>query len=125
MEAVALRLRDATRIFGAAAAPIQDILLQLIDKQHQYLTLGQLNNGSQPADIVRHNGQGYLQGWDTFAELAWFSPNDSASVQPLRLGPEAVRNPDCQPSYWLAIRPLLVEMNDTFTASACRADGRP
>ncbi len=55
--------------------------------------------------------------WDTWSELG----GQDTCVQPTRLGPEEVRDPACQPSYWLQVRPLLFDMNQTFTGVlACR-----
>ena len=56
-------------------------------------------------------------------QLALLSPQQSASVQPLRLGPEAVREPNASPNYWDEVRPLLVDMNTTFTALAVQLAG--
>jgi hypothetical protein len=50
---------------------VQEVLLNIIAAEHQLLVLGQLNNGSLPSSVVRRNGQGYLQGWDTFAEASY------------------------------------------------------
>jgi hypothetical protein len=68
MDAVSTRLQDITRIFGPAESAVRQAILNIIDAEHQFFVLGQLNNGSLPSSVVNRNGQAYLQGKEVVFE---------------------------------------------------------
>ena len=57
-----------TRIFGKAADPLTQWLMNYINVQHDLLVLGKFN-GTLPSSVVKRNGIAYLEGWDTWAQL--------------------------------------------------------
>ena len=119
-EALNVRLMDITRIFGPAEAQMRALLVQLAEAEEQLLVFGQLNNGTFPSSVIERSGAAYTEGWDTWAALGSLGAEDNTGVQPKRLGPDAVRDPKINPSYWSEIRPLLVDMNETFSGIAAQ-----
>jgi hypothetical protein len=121
-QAVREILSEVLAPLGEAQAPLSGALVDLMTAERELLIEGRVG-GVAPADIVRRNGQAYLQGYD-----AWDDVTDAASglpglphlqTQPVRLGLVDLRNPlGSGPSYRRDIEPLLAEMERRLAASA-------
>eukprot|EP01116_Phalansterium_solitarium_P001116 TRINITY_DN1089_c0_g1_i1.p1 TRINITY_DN1089_c0_g1~~TRINITY_DN1089_c0_g1_i1.p1 ORF type:complete len:794 (-),score=338.41 TRINITY_DN1089_c0_g1_i1:273-2654(-) len=115
-EQTALRrsLQQALMVFGAAADELSSVLVATINMQRDLLVFG-LVNGSNPSNIVRRNGQAYLEGWDTWSDIGCLFTTSSCT-QPEHQGLEAIRVPGQKPDYETEIKPLLQEMALQFAA---------
>jgi len=104
--------------FGDVAEPVRGLLVDFIQAEQELLIEGRIA-GVPPAEIVRRNGQAYLQGFETFDDI-----NDLAQqvpgltlepTQPGRLGLLELRSPvHPPPGYSAEVEPLLAEMEDRF-----------
>jgi len=117
-------LAPVVRPFGAVAQDVLDLLVDTMIAQHDLLILGRVG-GKAPADIVRRNGQAYLQGvetWDDVSDLGTALPVAAVQMtQPDRLGLVEMRNPlHDPPAYSAEVDPLLAEMEVTFGALSDR-----
>ncbi len=116
-----------TRAFGPAAGGMEDALVELAQAQRELLIEGRVN-GVAPNDIVRRNGQAYMQGfetWDDLSQLGESLPNSHFTLtQPERLGLLEMRNPlHAAPGYSAEVEPLLAEMETRFSAIADQIEG--
>lgn len=121
-EALRVALGPVVAPFGAVAEPVREILVEYVRAEQELLIEGRIG-GVPPQDIVRRNGQAYLQGFETFddiSELAEQIPGLSFTMtQPGRLGLVEMRNPlHPPPGYSEEVEPLLAEMEERFGALA-------
>ncbi|MGE0713545.1 MAG: hypothetical protein AB7N76_35725 [Planctomycetota bacterium] len=121
-EALRALLAPAVRPFGAQAAAVRDRLVQLCADQKALLIEGAVA-GRRPAQVEKRNAQAYLQGWETWddvAELAALIPGITpARTQPSKRGlVDLRRNLFSNVDYGREIRPLLRETADTMLAHA-------
>ena len=119
-DAFALALDPVVRPFGAKAPALRDLLVRMARDQRDILILGKVN-GTGPADTHRRNGQAYLQGWETWDDVAWQLDGvpgvPAFTTQPGKLGLVEMRNPfHPAPAYTAELDPLLVEMEDVLAA---------
>lgn len=104
--------------FGAVGPQVASLLVQLAKAQHELLIEGRVD-GTAPSEIVRRNGQAYLQGWEPFDDLTDLGqdiPGISFTMtQPEKLGLVEMRNPlHSPPAYSSQLDPLLAEMESRF-----------
>lgn len=121
-EALRVALAPVVRPFGVVAPQISEILVEYMHAQHELLIEGRID-GNPPADIVRRNGQAYMQGFEPFddvGDLADDLPGVPLTMtQPARLGLVEMLNPlHAPPPYSSQLEPLLAEMETRFTATA-------
>jgi hypothetical protein len=121
-EALSAALAPVVRPFGPVADEVADLLISTMDAQKRLLIAGEVD-GVKPDEIVKRNGQAYLQGfeaWDDISDLAESIPGlDFTMTQPERLGLVEMRNPFHEPpGYSKEVEPLLAAMEDEFTALA-------
>lgn len=127
---------DALRmILSEVLAPWQNakddavaLLVETAALQRAQLIEGRVSpTAPRPANISRRNGQAYLQGyetWDDVADLAGdLGLNLLPPTQPDRLGLVEMRNPlHAAPGYSAEVEPLLSAMSRDFAALAARYD---
>jgi len=132
-EALQYSLQEGLRSFGPSSAVdgLVTVLMDFITTETNLLIYGNWN-GTEPSNVVRRNGQAYLQGWDTWSEWsALVAPGDA--TQPAKLTFQEVRSPihplgkkEDLPDYVSEIQPLLNAMQLNFTALTNQlADLRP
>ena len=112
-------LAPVVRPFGPVRDQVLGRLVDLISDQRALLIHGEVN-GRRPPTVEQRNGQGYLQGhdtWDELMELASLVTNPS-TTQPRKAHLGALRHWIGAPYYPSEIEPLLAEMATTFTAHA-------
>jgi hypothetical protein len=125
-EALALSLEPATRVFGEVADDVNEILVDAADAQDENMIQG-LVAGRYPRDIAKLSGQAYLQGtetWDDVADLAadWLG-QEHARTQPDKYGMVEMRGPLFDHDvYDEDIEPLLDEMELRLTNIADRLE---
>ena len=116
-------LAPVVRVFGAAAAEVEQWLVDVVAAEQALLIEGRTSRG-RPANVVMRNGQAYLQGWETWDDVSKLSsglPVKLPMTQPDKLGLVDMRNPlHGGPPYTAEIDPLLSEMESTFGALASR-----
>jgi hypothetical protein len=114
-------LAPVTRPFGPVADQVREVLIQLCEDQRELLIEGEVA-GQKPSDIKRRNGQAYLQGWDTWddvAETVALVPGlPQATTQPNRWGMVHMRQNMFGMDYDRELDPLLAEMERRFTLRA-------
>lgn len=115
-DALAQALSPITNIFGQYSQNISAILLRFIASQHALLIQG-LVDGAPPGNIVKFNGQAYMEGWDTWSEIA-AATNASASTQPTKISFLDVQDPLHYKTYLSEVAPLLAEMETEFSEIA-------
>lgn len=121
-EAYRAALAPVVRSFGPVADQVADLLVLTTRAQHELLILGKVN-GQLPSEVVRRNGQAYLQGaetWDDVSDMAQAIPGlDFTPHQPDGVGLIEMRNPvHAPPGYSAEVEPLLAAMATQFTALA-------
>jgi len=121
-EALRVALAPVVRPFSIVAPQISEILVEHMHAQHELLIEGRID-GNPPAEIVRRNGQAYMQGFEPFddvGDLADDLPGVPLTMtQPARLGLVEMLNPlHAPPPYSSQLEPLLAEMETRFTATA-------
>ncbi len=121
-EALRAALAPVVRPFGPVADEVANLLIKTIEAQRRLLIAGEVN-GVKPKEIVKRNGQAYMQGfeaWDDISDLAESIPGlDFTMTQPERLGLVEMRNPfHAPPGYSKEVEPLLAAMEEEFTALA-------
>jgi len=104
--------------FGpAVAAQLADVLLDYSKTQKAVLIEGRIDGGEPPSDIVKRNGQAYIEGWDTFADIGSMFTSFLVT-QPVRLSLRDFRprgpNQTVVPDYRSEVKPLLQEMETQF-----------
>ncbi len=132
-DAAALRalLVDALRpAFGAATDDLADLLVATAAEQRALLIDGEVG-GRRPADVERRNGQAYLQGWETWDDVASSLQGvpglPQAATQPFKLGlvdMRAALQLRPLPDYRAEVAPLLAEMDRRFAATALAWDAQ-
>lgn len=125
-EALRALLEPVARPFGPASADLVDLIIDTATAQQDLLIEGRVG-GVPPDDILRRNGQAYLQGaetWDDISDLGTALPVAAVQMtQPDKLGLVDMRNPlHDPPGYSAEVDPLLAEMETTFTSLADRYD---
>ncbi len=125
-DAFVAALAPVVRPFGAVAREASALIADIAEAEHALLIEGRVH-GTPPSDIIRRNGQAYLQGFDATADLAGLGKKlgiaASPVTQPERLGLVDLRNPFAGgPKYATEVEPLLAEMESTFASLASRAD---
>lgn len=121
-EALRALLEPVVRPFGPVADQARDLIIATAAAQKDLLIDGKVG-GTPPSEIVRRNGQAYLQGvetWDDVSDLGTGLPVAAVQMtQPDRLGMVEMRNPlHDPPGYSAEVDPLLAEMETTFGAHA-------
>lgn len=116
LEAYKLILTHALAVFGPATPGVVTAIVDLSQTQRDLLVRGLQANGSLPSDIVKHNGQAYLEGWDTWAELGVLTPH-TLDTQPNKYSLAQVREPAVSAIYWTTVGPLLTRTNASFAAA--------
>ena len=116
VEAYTAILTNCLSVFGNATSAVVEHIVDLSLKQHSMLVEGRLPNGSLPTNIVKHNAQAYLEGWDTWSEIGSLSPH-FLNTQPLHYSLLDVRKPEVAKIYWESISSLLSETNLSFVAT--------
>jgi hypothetical protein len=121
--ALAAILGDVLRPFGSAAAPAQQAIMGLASDEHDLLVLGKVN-GVATSDPEHLSGMGYLEGWDTWDDVAVdlenFPPFPMTPVQPQKLGMVDMRTALITggPDYETEVAPLLAAMETAFAGDA-------
>jgi hypothetical protein len=120
-DASALRalLEPVTRLAGDQSNTLADWLHDVIEREQALLILGETSKNGTPSDIVMRNGQGYLQGWDTWDDVSKLAQGKLAvpMTQPDKLGIVDLRNPTHSgPAYSAEVEPLLAQMETDFAA---------
>jgi hypothetical protein len=117
--ALSASLDPIVRPFGAAKEQVRALLLQTMSLEKTLLIDG-IVGGVAPQDIVRRNGQAYLQGFaaaDDLSDLASSIPGmNTISTEPDRLGLVTIRSPLHGPPSYDQLRPLLQAMATEFDA---------
>lgn len=89
---------------------IAEWVLDVIEAQRNLLIYGG-KPGSH--DILKKNGQAYIEGWDTWSEIGDLV--GLVNTQPDKLGFDSLRfNPFHHPKYKTDVRPFLSQMNTQF-----------
>lgn len=121
-EAVAHGFFPVARAFGMdVASDFLDTLLKTIAVEEDLLVYGNWN-GTRPTDVTKRNGIAYLEGWDTWAQFTSIV-NVEGATQPAKLMFHEMRDPvhlfgAAPPDYETEIQPLLLAMQQNFTALA-------
>ena len=124
-------LRPLTRIFGDAQEPLTALLIAVIAEEKELLLWGRVD-GKAPRIPTMRTGQAYLQGVDTWDDVAGMLGR--AQTQPSRKGLVAMRYPLFDswyqgPHYRTELEPLLAKMKERFADLARQghalADGVP
>lgn len=110
------------RPFDEAAPQVASILVRMAKAQRELLIEGRIA-GQPPSDIVRRNGQAYLQGFEPFDDIGDLAQGlngiELTMTQPERLGLVEMRSPvHDPPPYTAQLDPLLAEMETRFTGFA-------
>lgn len=93
------------------SSDVVEWVLEVIDVQRNLLIYGGIPGNR---DVVKKNGQAYIQGWDTWSEIG--SLIGVGDTQPAKLGFDSLRfNPFHSPKYKAAVRPFLLKMKDDFS----------
>ena len=118
-------LERALRVFGGARTDVATWIVDVVAAEQETLIDGKVS-GIGPAVIAQRNGQGYLQGWDTWDDVAKLGQSVSlpiVEVQPDKLGLVDMRNPlHAGPGYSKEVEPLLAAMVSRFADLATRGD---
>jgi hypothetical protein len=119
--ALAAALQPVVRHMGAKQAQIAQWLADFAEAERAMLIYGEVN-GVGPADIRQRNGMGYLEGWDTWDDVAKLT-GVLPATQPDKLGLVDMRNPaHGGPGYTAEVDPLLAEMEREFAALSAQAE---
>ncbi|KAJ3264941.1 hypothetical protein HDU77_007030 [Chytriomyces hyalinus] len=111
-----------------------NLILEWTQTENDLLINGKLEGQAALDDIVRKNGHGYLEGWDTWDDVSkvlgkltqpdrlglvelkhagtWFDHVEERLLKHLKYDEEA--------EYVKSVRPLLIEMNDKFANLSVR-----
>lgn len=114
------------RVFGAASGEVVTWIADVAEAEQALLIEGRVN-GVAPTDIVKRNGQAYLQGWETWDDVNVLAKKAGMSTlketQPDKIGLVEMRNPFVGgPAYTGEVELLLGEMEDRFATLAARGD---
>jgi hypothetical protein len=113
-------LRPLSRALGTTQ--VAETLADAAIMQRELLILGRVN-GNEPVDVVRRNGQAYLQGVEAFDDLMDAAgdvlPIEPPVTQPDKLGLVEMLNPlHAEPAYTAEVAPLLAAMEQRFDEHA-------
>ncbi|KNC48718.1 uncharacterized protein AMSG_00493 [Thecamonas trahens ATCC 50062] len=111
--AFAEALRVPTAPFGSAQDDVIAWLMAMVEAETQLLIYGNVTGhifDGNDASVVKANGQAYLEGWDSFADIGALSKH-ALATQPNRIGLQAIRLDSSYPTH---LAPLLAAMNTTF-----------
>lgn len=119
-------LRPLERALGDAGPATARLLADVAEIERAQLIEGRVD-GAAPDDVVRRNGQAYLQGSEAFDDLMDAAndllPVQAPETQPVKLGLVEMLNPLHEPpAYTAEIDPLLDEMEQSLTAAADTLD---
>ncbi len=117
-EALRELLEPVERVFEDAGEPLVDWLVEYIDVQQKLLIEGRFD-GAEPRKVARRNGQGYLQGWETWDDISHAVADrlgqEKGRMQPDRYSPVQLRSRSFErDTYRSEIQPLLVAMEERF-----------
>lgn len=115
-------LSDVFTPWGDAKKPVIDALIGWMNDERDLLINGK-HDGQVPSNIVQRNGQAYMQGWETWDDVADLVSNipgvNAPKTQPDKLGLVDMRTPGHGgPAYSAEIEPLLAAMEKQFGADA-------
>jgi hypothetical protein len=106
-------LDEALRVFGDAKGPIVASILGWMKDERELLIYGRVD-GKSPQSLISRNAQAYLQGWETFDDIALLArkipgqPIPLHPTQPDHLGLVEMRNPiHGGPGYSREVAPML------------------
>lgn len=112
-------LDPVVKIFGGAKDELRKILMDIVESERDLLILGKVG-GLKPSGVIKRNGQGYLEGWDSLDDLGdiiGILPFvDPIHAQPDRLQPVGIYDLFEPTPAYSEVRPLLRGMADTFLA---------
>ena len=113
-------IAESLAVFGDSAQPVAELLVRLAVEQKAVMIDGEVN-GRAPREVNRRNGHAYLQGfdtWDDVADLAKDIPGlPDVRHQPDKLGLVEMRNPlHDRPGYSAEVEPMLAQIARTFRA---------
>lgn len=119
-------LEPVLRTFGVAAGPLADSIVATCASENALLVQGKVA-GQAPSSIVKRNGMGYLEGWDTWGDVSVLAQNipflHFTPTQPTKLGLVDMRSVLAGgPDYPTQVAPLLAEMHATFETQAGQLD---
>lgn len=118
-------LERTLRVFANAKADVAAWVNDVIVAEQEMLIDGKVN-GVGPQDIKQRNGQGYLQGWESWDDVAKVGQRVSiplGETQPDKLGLVDMRNPvHGGPGYSKEVEPLLAAMESRFATLAARGE---
>lgn len=110
-------LSSLENVFGQKSHAILESLWELIEKQDELLIHGKIA-GKSPDEIIKHNGQAYLQGTDTWDKIAeWIGRIPFVgdhNTQPVRMSLKRVKWYSSKKKYTKNVRPLLKTMEQEF-----------
>ncbi len=118
-QALAALLQPVERVFGDAGEALVDWLVDYSQVQLELLIEGRIN-GEEPDQVVRRNGQAYLQGWETWDDISHTAADilglEHGRMQPDRVSPVQMRRGSFdRTKYTDDIAPLLAEMDTSFS----------
>jgi hypothetical protein len=114
-------LAPALRAFGPAGPAIGTWLADVVAAEEKLLIFGEVA-GLRPSSITQRNGLAYLSAWDTWDDVSKLT-GALPATQPDRLGLVDLRNPlHGGASYTNDVKPLLAELDTTFSGLSDRAE---
>ena len=119
-------LAPVSRVFGDAGGPLLDWLIEYTRAQQALLIEGRVD-GVTPDDVVRRNGQAYLQGSETWDDASDLLATELGLTHG-RMQPEKLSFGDMRDSsfdraeYDEAIAPLLRAMDERFAQLSARLE---
>lgn len=126
-EALRETLREVLKPLGEASTHVADVVTTIARDELALLVRGEVSS-QHPANVVRRNGQAYLQGfepWDDVMDIGRMIPALAhITTQPDKLGLVEMTNPWHEPpTYPGELEPLLDAMASTFTRRADELEG--
>jgi hypothetical protein len=122
-QALLKTLDDVTRSFvydNNARKTFNQITMNVMNDQTKYLIKGQVN-GTQPLNLFKRSGISLIEGWDTWGEINIIADKllgMKMETQPTKLQYSEVEKGTDKHEYQNYIRPLLLEMYNSFNRSA-------
>jgi hypothetical protein len=125
-EALRRLLEPVERVFGDAGKPLLNWLVDYTRAQQALLIEGRVD-GKAPDAVARHNGQAYLQGWETWDDVSDVLADNfgltHGRMQPERMDFGEMRERSFDHSIYInKVEPLLSEMDTRFGALASRLE---
>ncbi len=117
-QALEALLKPVERVFGEAGEELVQWLVDYTRVQQDLLIEGRVD-GAIPDDVVRRNGQAYLQGWETWDDISHSLADllgvEHGRMQPERVGLVEMRSRSFERAeYSDFVAPLLMEMKVRF-----------